>query len=107
LLRRASDGSIRALDAVGACPLGIDASETYKEAIVQFQQGDTLLLYTDGITEAGGAQGLFGTEPLERMFRDGSDRPAEIIGRLREAVQMHRGGEAARDDQTLVAVRIL
>jgi sigma-B regulation protein RsbU (phosphoserine phosphatase) len=107
LLRRAADGSIRALDAVEAYPLGIDESEIYKEAIVQFRQGDTLLLYTDGITEAGGAQDLFGIERLTREFRVGGDRPAELINRLQQAVRTHTGNQAARDDQTLVAVRIL
>lgn len=86
---------------------GIDASEIYKEAIVQLQQGDTLLLYTDGITEAGGAQDLFGIERLTREFRVGGDRPAELINRLLQAVRTHTGDQAARDDQTLVALRIL
>ena len=51
LLRRAADGSIGALDAVGSCPLGIDGSETFQEAAVQLERDDALLLYTDGITE--------------------------------------------------------
>ena len=108
LLRRAADGSIGALDAVGSCPLGIDASETFQEAAVQLERDDALLLYTDGITEArGNAQDLFGSDRLMRMFRDGGDRPAELIDQLREAVRAHEQGEAAEDDQTLVAARVL
>ncbi len=108
LLRRAADGAIRALDAVGSYPLGIDELETFQEASVQLERGDTLLLYTDGITEAQGtAEDLFGIDRLTRAFRDGGDRPAELIDSLRDAVQAHEHGQAARDDQTLVAAGVL
>jgi sigma-B regulation protein RsbU (phosphoserine phosphatase) len=108
LLRYAADGAVRALESVGSYPLGIDESETFQEASVQLEQGDTLLLYTDGITEAGAEAGnLFGSDRLTRAFRDGGDRPGEHIDRLRAAVRSHLHGDAARDDQTLVAARVL
>jgi sigma-B regulation protein RsbU (phosphoserine phosphatase) len=108
LLRRSSDGSVCPLDAVATFPLGIDESETFKEATVQLESGDTLLLYTDGITEARGAEGdLFEQDRLTRVFRDGGDRPAELIERLRKAVRAHEQGQNPSDDQTLVAARIL
>ena len=107
LLRRAADRSIGALDAVGSCPLGIDESETFQEAAVQLERDDTLLLYTDGITEARGlAEVLFGVDRLTRVFRDGGDRPAELINRLREAVRAHMHSETAEDDQTIVAASV-
>lgn len=108
LLRRAADGAVWALDAVGSYPLGIDESETFQEGSVQLERGDTLLLYTDGITEARGTpEDLFGDDRLTRVFRDGGDRPAELIARLREAVRAHVHRETAEDDQTLVAARVL
>ncbi len=107
LLKRAADGSIGALDAVGSCPLGIDDSETFQEASVQLERDDTLLLYTDGITEARGlAEALFGVDRLTHVFRDGGDRPMELIDRLREAVRAHVHSETAEDDQTIVAARV-
>jgi sigma-B regulation protein RsbU (phosphoserine phosphatase) len=108
LLRRSSDGSVCPLDAVATFPLGIDESETFKEATVQLESGDTVLLYTDGITEARGAEGdLFEQDRLTRVFRDGGERPAELIERLRKAVRAHEQGQNPSDDQTLVAARIL
>ena len=108
LLRCAADGAVLALDDVGSYPLGIDESETFQEASVQLERGDILLLYTDGITEAQGtAEDLFGIDRLTRAFRDGSDRPAELIDRLHDAVRAHEHGTAAGDDQTLVAARVL
>ena len=108
LLRRSSDRSIVALDDVGSYPLGIEESETFKEATVQLEPGDTVLLYTDGITEARGSDnGLFDRDRLVRVFRDGGERPAELIQRLSRAVRVYEHGQASRDDQTLVAARVL
>jgi sigma-B regulation protein RsbU (phosphoserine phosphatase) len=108
LLRRASNGTICPLDAVASYPLGIDPSETFKEATVLLEPGDTVLLYTDGITEARGTEGdLFEQGRLTRIFRDGGERPAELIQRLREAVRAHEQGQTPKDDQTLVAARAL
>jgi sigma-B regulation protein RsbU (phosphoserine phosphatase) len=107
LLKRASDGAVSTLDAVVSYPLGIDASETFNEATVQLESGDTVLLYTDGITEARGADGdFFGMDRLTRAFRDAGDGPAALIARLRDAVRAHEQGQCAKDDQTLVAARV-
>ena len=38
------------LDAAASYPLGIDDNETFKEATMQLERGDTVLLYSDGIT---------------------------------------------------------
>jgi len=108
LLRRSSDATICRLDAVGTYPLGIDASETFKEATVHLEPGDTVLLYTDGITEARGSEGgPFERDRLTRLFRDGGERPAELIERLRQAVRAYEQGQTRTDDQTLVTARVL
>jgi sigma-B regulation protein RsbU (phosphoserine phosphatase) len=108
LLRRSSDGSIQTLNDVGSYPLGIDASETFEEAIVQLEPDDSVLLYTDGITEARDTNGdQFDSHRLMCVFRDSGDRPAGLIDRLRQAVLAHEHGQAARDDQTLVVARVL
>jgi sigma-B regulation protein RsbU (phosphoserine phosphatase) len=108
LLRRSADGLISALDAVASYPLGIDESETFKEATISLEPGDIVLLYTDGITEARGTtEDRFEQDRLTRVLGDGGDRPAELIDRLREAVRAHEQGQTASDDQTLVAVRAL
>jgi sigma-B regulation protein RsbU (phosphoserine phosphatase) len=108
LLRRGSDASMCPLDAVATHPLGIEASQTFEEAGVQLEPADTLLLYTDGITEARGTQGeQFEQTRLARAFRDGGDRPAQIVEHLRQAVRIHEEGQMPRDDQTLVAARVV
>jgi len=75
---------------------------------VQLEAGDTLLLYTDGVTEARDEHDdLFGDHRLRRVFQDAWEEPAEIIERLRTAVRAHERLQHSRDDQTLVAVRVL
>jgi sigma-B regulation protein RsbU (phosphoserine phosphatase) len=128
LLRRSSDGTVSELDAVGSYPLGIDESEAFKQAMVFLQPGDTLLLYTDGITEARNMAGdQFGSARLTRLLGNQADLapeprsglpkkcanelatelPAALIQRLHEAVRAHEQGRSPEDDQTLVAARAL
>jgi sigma-B regulation protein RsbU (phosphoserine phosphatase) len=108
LLRRSSGAEVCPLDAVATYPLGIDPAETFKEATVQLDPGDIILLYTDGVTDALDAKGdPFGQDRLMRVFRDGGDRPAELINCIRNAVRAHEQAQSPRDDQTLVAARVL
>jgi sigma-B regulation protein RsbU (phosphoserine phosphatase) len=72
-----------------------------------FEPGDTLLLYTDGITEAEDAQGeLYGMDRLkENMVQFGDQEPSQIIAQLL-ATQASFSGPATRpDDLTLVVIR--
>jgi sigma-B regulation protein RsbU (phosphoserine phosphatase) len=108
LLKRAADASLDALDAVASYPLGIDDAESFTEAAVPLERGDMVLLYTDGITESREKQGdLFGLERLRELVRDARVGTAGLIDRVRAAVYGHRHGNAAPDDQTLVAARVL
>jgi sigma-B regulation protein RsbU (phosphoserine phosphatase) len=109
LLKLASDGSIRALDDVGSYPLEIDEAEKFEEATLTLEPGDSVLLYTDGITEVSNpVVGQFSQERLTRVFDSGGGgSPAEVIDRLRAAVHAHQQGQPAPDDQTLVLARAL
>ena len=108
LLRRSIDGSIVALEEVATFPLGIEHSESFKEASVQLEPGDTLLLYTDGVTEARDEHNeLFEQYRISRALPNAGEDPAEIIEYLRMAVREHEHGQTPRDDQTLVAARVL
>jgi sigma-B regulation protein RsbU (phosphoserine phosphatase) len=50
ILRR-KDGALEKLE-VGGLPLGIEPDATYETASIQFEAGDALILYTDGVVEA-------------------------------------------------------
>lgn len=106
LLKTAIDGKISRLDAVGNCPIGIHENETYLEASMHVGPGDTLLLYTDGITEARDRFGnLFSEKRLRAAFSECTERPADIVEQLERRISAHRRGQRATDDQVLVAVK--
>ena len=49
---RCADGSIEMLGSLGDSALGVIEEIAFKEHIQQFSPGDSLILYTDGVTEA-------------------------------------------------------
>jgi sigma-B regulation protein RsbU (phosphoserine phosphatase) len=97
-------GGVTLLDRVASYPIGIEESETFKEAAVDLHSGDTLLLYTDGITEARGPGGaMFEAERLETELAKQGGSPQELIEHLRGAISRFQEGQPPVDDQTLLA----
>ena len=88
-------------------PMGLGLIHT-EEAQVDLAEGDAVLLYSDGVTEArptGGEQ--FGRERLADLAaaalgRD--ERPAEVLRQVVQAASEHTDGPMA-DDATAVIVR--
>ncbi|NEB62311.1 serine/threonine-protein phosphatase [Streptomyces diastaticus] len=101
-----ADGSVGPLPArESALPLGMGELGVWPDRAEEadFPSGATLLLYTDGLTEARDAAGEF-YDPQARLagraFRD----PAALLDALAEDVRRHSGGGMA-DDMALLAVR--
>jgi serine phosphatase RsbU (regulator of sigma subunit) len=69
-------------------------------------RGQTLLIYTDGVTEARDEHGeFFGSAPLERVLTDGqSDSADDVVARSRDALEEF-AREGLRDDATVVALQ--
>jgi serine phosphatase RsbU (regulator of sigma subunit) len=106
LMRR--DGEVQWLDE-GGLILGCIPEATYREAIVDLRGGDTLVFYTDGITEAlSPDQEEFGQEGLLKLLRPiGTEVTArDTCLRLLEAVHTHAGSAQMSDDLTAIVLRI-
>jgi phosphoserine phosphatase RsbU/P len=75
---------------------------------VQLAPGDTLVLYTDGVTEAANASSAqFGLDNLAQVVRDNAGLSAEqIIQRILRAVSDFTAGAQLVDDATLVVARV-
>jgi serine phosphatase RsbU (regulator of sigma subunit) len=107
LIVRAGDGAVEELTTPDGLPLGIRSDAGFPARCASLHSGDTLVLYTDGITEAmdtGG--GFFGEERLRRVLAESRHAPPEAIrDRLVAALEAHAAGRPAADDVTLVIVR--
>ena len=103
-LRRA-DGTLDAL-AVGGLPLGLFEGMPYEQAEVSFGPGDSLLLYSDGISEAMDSfQQEYDETRLDEVWRAcGGLAPAASIARITDDVLAFRGNAAQSDDMTTVVV---
>jgi sigma-B regulation protein RsbU (phosphoserine phosphatase) len=74
---------------------------------LELQPGDTLVLYTDGVTEAFNAERtMFEEARLLECLRDAAGRPAAaMVSVILDAVRRHAAGCPQSDDLTVVAVR--
>jgi sigma-B regulation protein RsbU (phosphoserine phosphatase) len=81
--------------------------KTIEEHRTVLQQGDAILLYTDGFPEAMNASNQeFGEERFNQMVGQlGHLDARSLIERLVAAVAKHRGDAEQSDDLTLIAVR--
>ncbi|MFD8734298.1 PP2C family protein-serine/threonine phosphatase [Streptomyces sp. NPDC059618] len=87
-----------------ALPLGLTALAAGPEHVdtLTFPEGATLLLYTDGLSEARDAKGAF-YEPVRRPDLLRHARPDALLDALLADVHRHTGGHAA-DDMALLAI---
>jgi sigma-B regulation protein RsbU (phosphoserine phosphatase) len=74
---------------------------------VDLAAGDSLVLYTDGATEATNAQGKpFGTERLAEVVRRSSAASAEVmVQTILGDITAFADGRALADDVTLLVLR--
>lgn len=98
----------RRLDEGGGWPLGISPVLNAREHTIRLEAGQTLVLYTDGVTETRCPDGsLFGIEGIERAIDACTGEPDCIVGHIRHALMCHEGGRRPADDQTIVAIQVV
>jgi sigma-B regulation protein RsbU (phosphoserine phosphatase) len=107
LLYRKREGEVRWLKPTGAA-LGIIEGYSLKAETVTLFEGDILLFYTDGLTEAFNPQNeAFGKERLAELVCQNPDLSAQNLVRLvRQTVEDFTGGHPLEDDITLIAGRL-
>jgi serine phosphatase RsbU (regulator of sigma subunit) len=105
LLVRTS-GMVEELASTGQ-PLGLLPAPDFAMAEATIEQGDLLVLYSDGITEAANAAGReYGLDRLVRISTARRTDPLpELAKRIEEDLERFVAGEAFADDRTLVMVR--
>lgn len=101
------DGSIKELSKAHGLPLGLYSEKEYKESSIKLGKNDTLVLYTDGVTEMLNDQKMqFGTERLKENLSRLSDLPpSEMVTRLHKKLEIFRGDYQQTDDICLFAIK--
>lgn len=100
--------NVRELDEAQALPLAVLPDQSFPESTIALHQGDTLILYTDGITEAFNAAGeAYGRERLLSCVREDVPNAQHIIDCVVNKLIAFTGNETHEDDQTLLALRVL
>jgi len=102
VLRRGS-GSPELLETTGPL-LALDGDSRYRQVCTPIGQGDTLVLYTDGFTEARRDNDFLQVEGLASLlgeFRDGS--AGDMVESISESVSKTYG--SLKDDATILVVK--
>jgi sigma-B regulation protein RsbU (phosphoserine phosphatase) len=88
--------------------IGLIEGYAFKGATMQLLPGDLLVLYTDGATEAFGADDrTFGRENLAKVIEQAAgSSPKDLIQTIRQELDAFTGGRPAADDLTLLVCRV-
>jgi phosphoserine phosphatase RsbU/P len=99
-------GAVEQIEATGL-PVGVFCSGQYGTRRVTLAPGDTVFLYTDGLSESeDGASAQYGSDRLADLLgRMSSAPPQALITAFREDVAKFRGGLPGQDDLTMMVIR--
>ncbi|MFH1277485.1 MAG: GAF domain-containing SpoIIE family protein phosphatase [Candidatus Eisenbacteria bacterium] len=106
VLARADGGTERLGE--GGLLLGVLPGSVYREETVKFGEGDTLLLFTDGVSEARrGDEDDFGEERIACLAQTHRKEPLDkLLEIVEREVEEFTGARTFEDDFTLLAVRV-
>jgi sigma-B regulation protein RsbU (phosphoserine phosphatase) len=95
------------LECEAGYPLGIVPDADFGSGAVKLSPGDTIVVYSDGLTDAQNAdEEMFGDARLELAVRNSSDRSTEdVLEDLRAGTARHMAGKEPIDDMTVVIFR--
>jgi serine phosphatase RsbU (regulator of sigma subunit) len=106
LLRRVGGGIDELLpcESIGLV-LGVVGDQKYQCRELQLEPGESILLYSDGVTEAmDRADRQFGMGGVRAVFATAGPSPQATIEALASAVKRHSAGGSQSDDITLVCI---
>ncbi len=101
-----ADDSVEMLDGPGLA-LGQFPMKLFREVSFQFQEGDILAIYSDGVSEAqNAAEEEFGTDRLTECMRAKAGEPSSaIVQNVFDAIDAFAGDAPQFDDITLMIVK--
>ncbi|MEQ8937213.1 MAG: PP2C family protein-serine/threonine phosphatase, partial [Gammaproteobacteria bacterium] len=108
ILIKHHEGHVSVLQSKTGIPIGIERDYSWTTETTQLEQGDTIVLYTDGITEAESISGeQFGFDRLKSVLEQSPAGSAELLmSNFMDTYHQHVSNSNEQDDQTLVMVTI-
>jgi adenylate cyclase len=99
------DGGVAEVELVGGPPFCI-VDYPWPVETIRLHAGDTLVLLTDGVTEAQNKNGSFyGRIGAQTALAEGAGSATKLVDRLQRAVRRFEDGGEASDDLTIMALR--
>jgi len=103
MIRRTDGGVDEFPDEMIGLPLGVVAGMTYEVRKRTIQPGETVVIYTDGVSEAmNPASDLYGTDRLREIIAKNPPEPDKLGKAIHVDVKRHAAGRAQNDDITLM-----
>ena len=89
-------------------PLGFIENAVYQNKQVSYSKGDTIILFTDGITETfNKSEEEYGEERLKALLKNDYDDSKELVDDIVNETISFRGKTPQFDDITLLVARLL
>ncbi len=102
-----ANGKLVELKTSHGLPLGLYPEKPYSDSRVKLESGDTIILYTDGVTDQQNDSLVqYGRERLkERLKKLTGMSPAEMIDNMERRFEDFRGKSPQSDDICLMAIK--
>jgi len=87
--------------------LGISENENFEKKIMDFTEGDILLLYTDGVVEARNTEGeFFEFDRLTKIIQNNNKYPASyLVRKIYREVTKFMNNQSKSDDITIISIK--
>jgi len=105
-LLRSADGRVTSVGIQNSgLPLGIEPGWKYQHSRLTLQPGDSLLLFTDGVTDAiNRGRECFGNQRLLESFRVAGNDPETIVDAVLADIEQFSDGAPRADDLCLICL---
>jgi PAS domain S-box-containing protein len=86
--------------------LGVDREDDWTETVVDVAPGDTLLFFTDGVTETPGEGTRFGDGRLREAVARAGEEPGALLAEIERSLRDFQAG-VTLDDRAMLAMRFV
>jgi sigma-B regulation protein RsbU (phosphoserine phosphatase) len=99
-----ANGNLVELAQSHGLPLGLYPDKKYQEASIQLEKGDSVILYTDGVTELNDAdKQQYGSQRFEENLKNLAQKnPKEMVLKLEKSLELFIGNTKQSDDISIL-----